>query len=166
MASPSSHITFPRCLKTKKLYKGAFSNFFFSSPHHSFTSWPSATHGELFSLVPPMHNWSWLGKWEVAPAPLRGGVPPLGSERRAWSRSSQCGGRSEVEVQAAGMSALGVCNWGEGISWAVPGSWWLPQSHLTFVVLQTQPSSPVAFGCATLRVSNSRSLLLFLFCPR
>lgn len=33
MASPSSHITFPRCLKTKKLYKGAFSNFFFfSSP--------------------------------------------------------------------------------------------------------------------------------------
>lgn len=29
MASPSSRITFPRCLKTKKLYKGAFSNFFF-----------------------------------------------------------------------------------------------------------------------------------------
>lgn len=93
-----------------------------------------------------MHNWSWLGKWEVAPVPLRGGVPPFGLERRAWSRSSQCGGRSEVEVRAAGPSALGVCNWGEGISWAVPGAWWLPQSHLTFVVLQTQPSclSPLA----------------------
>lgn len=67
--------------------------------------------------------------------------------------------RSEVKVQAAGECALGVCKWGEGISWAVPGAWWLPPSHLTFVVLQTQPSCPVPFGCATLRVSNSCSPL-------
>lgn len=111
MASPSSHITFPRCLKTKKLYKGAFSNFFFSSPHHSFTSWPSATHGELFSLVPPMHNWSWLGKWEVAPAPLRGGVPPP----LAWRGELGAGLLSVVGGLRWRSKQLGCLLWGSAI---------------------------------------------------